>query len=120
MCTLLRSMHPCAASIMAIAVLPQRAGSPLTFRGVECKRGMQARCILAPNSQQLVRWCLNASRRSFSVKAARNGQSGPSSSSDFNLAEYIEAKVDNGVSLIRLQAEPWLIMSSTCQGMWSS
>ena len=107
-------IHPCAASIMAIAVLPQRAGSPLTFRGVECKRGMQARCILAPNSQQLVRWCLNASRRSVSIKAARNGQSGPSSSSDFNLAEYIEAKVDNGVSLIRLQAEPWLIMSPNC------
>ena len=83
---------------MAIAVLPQRAGSPLAFRGVECKRGLQARCMLAPNSQQLVRWCLHASRRCISVKAARNGQSGPSSPSDFNLAEYIEAKVENGKS----------------------
>ena len=84
---------------MAIAVLPQRAGSPLTFRGIECKRGMQARSsMLPPNSQQLARWCLNASRRCTSVKAARNGQSGPSSSSDFNLAEYIEAKIENGMS----------------------
>ncbi len=81
---------------MAIAVLPQRAGSPLAFRGVDCKRGMQARCMFAPSSQQLVRWCLHASKRSIRLKAARNGQSGPSSPSDFNLAEYIEAKVENG------------------------
>lgn len=93
---LLARIVRCLPFTMAIAVLHQRAGSPLTFRGTEWKRGMQARCMLGTHSQQLVRWYLSASRRCVSMKAARNGQSGPSSSSDFNLAEYIEAKVENG------------------------
>lgn len=48
--------------------------------------------------QHCVRW-QQSPRRGVSVRAARNGQSGPSFSKDFNLADYVEARVENGENI---------------------
>ncbi|EIE24260.1 hypothetical protein COCSUDRAFT_53278 [Coccomyxa subellipsoidea C-169] len=79
---------------MAVLQLSQRSGSLLVRPSVEgCQRALATsrKCV---RCEPFLRSSGPALRRFVAVKAARNDKSGPSSSNDFNLAEYVEAKVE--------------------------
>lgn len=83
---------------MAILQLTQRSGSPLTRSNAEgCQRALATsrKCPMLVELPHLLR-VQQMPRRCVAVKAARNDKSGQSSSNDFNLAEYVEAKVEIG------------------------
>jgi hypothetical protein len=85
---------------MVMLLLPQRAGSPLLARGSGegCRRSVQLKTVLSTGFHSARQQ--GSPGRGAPMRAARNGQSGPSSpSNDFNLAEYVEAKVESGEQL---------------------
>ena len=93
---------------MALLLLPQRAGgSPLLARGSGegCRRSVQPYKTVLSTGLHSARQ-QGSPGRCLRAQAARNGQSGPSShSNDFNLAEYVEAKVESG------EHQPHVLMS---------
>lgn len=113
---------------MAVLQLSQRSGSPLVRPSVEgCQRALATsrKCV---RCEPFLRSSGPALRRFVAVKAARNDKSGPSSSNDFNLAEYVEAKVELGkntasvvVFLARAASvpdSPGCACSASYQGVW--
>ena len=82
---------------MAVVLLPQRTPSPLAARGSGegCRRAaLHLKTVVHPGFQTGRQH--GSPRPCLVLRAARNGQTGPSSSNDFNLAEYVEAKVESG------------------------